>query len=122
MALVIGNSRLSLRLCLLNPANDARAITRSLEAVGFQVVAGYDLDADAMGNRSNGSRWPPERRGSADLLSGHGIGVDGVNYLLPVDAKLESKTALQREAVSAGKARLSVYRRGNGRVYQPGAA
>jgi hypothetical protein len=102
VALVIGNSAYRHTTPLVNPANDARAVTRALESVGFEVVAGYDMGADAMDEAVE--RFEKALEGAKVALvyySGHGLGVDGVNYLVPVDAKLETKAALKREAVSA---------------------
>lgn len=101
VALVIGNGLYRHVGTLPNPSNDARAITAALEAVGFEVVAGYDLDADGMAGVVE--RFELELDGARVGLvyyAGHGLGMDGVNYLLPVDLKLESKSAVKRDAVS----------------------
>lgn len=102
VALVIGNGAYRHASALTNPANDARAIARSLAALGFEVVAGYDLDAEAM-LRTIERFETVLADAEAGLIyyAGHGIGVDGVNYLLPIDAKLETRAALKREAISA---------------------
>lgn len=102
VALVIGNSAYRHASPLRNPANDARKITAALEQVGFKVTAGYDLDYAGM--RATIGRFERELDDAGVALvyySGHGIGVDGVNYLIPVDATLETKSQLQLETISA---------------------
>jgi len=91
VALVLGNSAYKTRP-LRNPTNDARAIAAAFRQIGFQVVDGYDLDYASM------------RRVISDFLikvsaarvavvyyAGHGVQLDGRNYLVPIDAKLEDK-------------------------------
>ena len=48
VALVIGNSNYKHATPLPNPTNDARAMSRMLEKIGFEVVSGTDLDRQAM--------------------------------------------------------------------------
>ncbi len=91
VALVVGNSNYKGKP-LANPANDARAMAATLRQIGFQVIDGYDLDYAGM------------RRTISDFLlkvsnaqvavvyyAGHGIQLDGRNYLVPTDAKLVDK-------------------------------
>src|SRR3954452_21491615 len=80
VALVIGNGAYRYAPELRNPANDARAITRALEAIGFEVIAGYDLDTLAM--RASITRFEQALESAKVGLvyySGHGVGVDGIN-------------------------------------------
>ena len=72
----------------------------ALKRLGFTVILGIDLDKRAM------DRKILEFAGAlsgADTgvfhYSGHGLQVAGVNYLMPVDAALESAAALDFEAV-----------------------
>ena len=101
VALVIGNAAYRHAGKLMNPVNDARGIAAALRSAGFQVIAGENLGAREMMDivarfeRSLAGAWV-----ALVYYSGHGLAVDGVNYLLPVDAKLESRSALRTEAVS----------------------
>src|SRR5947209_4707819 len=87
VALVIGNSAYTAVPALPNPANDARAVAETLGRLGFEVTTVTNADKRAMDDalRSFG-----RRAGAADVAmvfyAGHGVQVDGRNYLVPVDA------------------------------------
>ncbi len=100
VALVIGNGAYANAPTLANPKNDAEDIAAALKTLNFTVILGIDLDKRAM------DRKILEFAGAlsgADAgvfhYSGHGLQVAGVNYLVPVDASLESAAALDFEAV-----------------------
>jgi uncharacterized caspase-like protein len=97
VALVIGNGAYRNAPALTNPANDARAIAAMLRRTGFEVLEGTDLDRIAMEDLL--TRFEDETL-KADVslayYAGHGVQVDGKNYLLPIDAKLEQKADLRR--------------------------
>lgn len=101
VALVIGNQNYENALDLTNPINDARDLKLALEANGHKVTLGTDLDARGMARTL--SRWKETARNAESALffyAGHGIEVDGTNYLLPTDANLEEKGDLSIEAVA----------------------
>ena len=102
VALVIGNSGYSNAPTLPNPANDASSIAALLKTAGFDVVQTHrDLGIVAMRRAlrefSNAVR-------NSDIavvfFAGHGIEVDGINYLIPTDAKLESDFDVKDETIS----------------------
>ncbi len=100
VALVIGNGAYANAPALANPKNDAEDMAAALKALGFTVILGIDLDKRTM------DRKILEFSGAlsgADAgvfhYSGHGLQVAGMNYLVPVDASLESTAALDFEAV-----------------------
>lgn len=100
VALVIGNGAYEHAPVLPNPPNDARALTKALEALDFEVVAGFDLDRDGMA--ATFRRFSEALRGASTGLffyAGHGLQVGGRNYLVPTDADLESEADLHFEAV-----------------------
>jgi uncharacterized caspase-like protein len=102
VALVMGNGAYLNTVALPNPANDARAMSAKLKGLGFEVVAGYDLDYQAM--RRTVAEFAKEARGADMALlfyAGHGMQVGGTNYLIPVDAKFDDETALDFETISA---------------------
>ncbi|WP_374628301.1 caspase family protein [Pannonibacter indicus] len=102
VALVMGNGAYVHTVALPNPANDARAMSAKLKDLGFEVVAGYDLDYHAM--RRTVAEFAKEARGADVALlfyAGHGMQVGGTNYLVPVDAKFDDETALDFETISA---------------------
>jgi uncharacterized caspase-like protein len=91
VALVIGNGSYN-TAPLLNPVNDARAMADSLSRLGFQVALRTNLDLagmlDAMTKFIRESR-PEDVR--LFFYAGHGLQVHGRNFLLPVDAKIDSE-------------------------------
>ncbi len=89
VALVIGNSDYEATGRLPNPERDALAMSRKLGGLGFDVIEGYNLTYDEL--RETVRQFAKETRG-ADLsvffYAGHGIAVDQVNYIVPVDAQM----------------------------------
>jgi uncharacterized caspase-like protein len=103
LALVIGNGAYASAPRLPNPPNDAHDLAAALRDVGFQVIEGYNLDGAAM--RRKIIEFGGAMKGvNVTLLfySGHGMQVDGRNYLVPIDAKLEQPSALGVEAIDVG--------------------
>ncbi|MDX8467187.1 caspase family protein [Mesorhizobium sp. VK23B] len=100
VALVIGNSKYVNAVPLPNPANDAQLIASTLRNAGFEVIEG--VDQDNAGMHSLISKFTEESY-NADLAvifyAGHGMQVDGKNYLIPVDAELTSPAYLKTRTV-----------------------
>jgi len=101
VALVIGNSAYQNVHRLANPANDAAAMSSTLKSAGFDVVQlRRDLKANEM--RRALRDFSDKVRG-ADIavvyFAGHGIEIDGINYLIPVDAVLERDIDAFDEAI-----------------------
>ena len=91
VALVFGNSAYQNVALLANPANDAGAMAAMLKGAGFSVVTlKRDLKANEM--RRALRDFSDEVR-DADVAivyyAGHGVEIEGINYLIPVDAVLE---------------------------------
>ena len=100
VALVIGNSAYQHTAALKNPSNDATDIAGKLRALGFEVIDGTDLSKADMESRIRA--FADKLQGSDVGLffyAGHGLAADGRNFLAPVDAKLQSETDLDFEAV-----------------------
>jgi tetratricopeptide (TPR) repeat protein len=95
VALVIGNGAYAHAPRLPNPVNDARAVATSLRELGFDVLVGTDL---AHGPQERLVRDFLRKAATARVAlvfyAGHGMQVDGKNYLVPVDAKLEGPSDL----------------------------
>ena len=101
VALVVGNSDYRYTTGLQNPRNDANDMAAALQRLGFSVISGMDLGVDEFYDKL--ARFRDVTRGSSVALffyAGHGIQVDGQNYLAPVDADLRSKLDLRRGAVA----------------------
>lgn len=100
VALVIGNSAYSFAPKLKNPRNDAEALAASLNRLDFRVIKGIDADRFTM--RTLVRAFSTELKGAKIGLfyyAGHGLQLNGKNYLIPVDAKLESEVDLDFEAM-----------------------
>ena len=102
IALVIGNGKYENAGVLTNPANDANAISALLKKAGFEVV---DLRLNlGVVEFKRAVREFVDRAANADVAvvyySGHGLEYGGVNYLIPVDAKLTSTFDIDDETVS----------------------
>lgn len=100
VALVIGNSGYANAPRLDNPANDAADIAGTLSKLNFDVTQSLDLDKASMDRTI---RNFAESLSGAQLglffYAGHGLQVGGQNYLVPVDAKLTSATAIDFETI-----------------------
>lgn len=102
VALVIGNANYAHEGRLANPANDARAVAATLKRIGFdnvQVVLDGDLKALQAGLAAF-ARIADTADMALVYYSGHGIEVNGQNYLLPVDARLGDAADVDFEAIS----------------------
>jgi hypothetical protein len=92
VAFVVGNGAYKNVAALPNPAVDAKSMAKLLRNVGFDVVEGSNLTRDRMteklidfGKKAEGADV------ALFFYAGHGIAVNGTNYLLPVDADLKSE-------------------------------
>ncbi|WP_028137569.1 caspase family protein [Bradyrhizobium japonicum] len=95
MALIIGNGAYAHVKALPNPANDARAVAKSLRDIGFTVSEGIDLDRAAMQKMTRDFLHEAARAQVALVYyAGHGVQVDGRNYLIPVDVALKPGAAM----------------------------
>jgi tetratricopeptide (TPR) repeat protein len=93
IALVIGNGAYAHVTALPNPPNDARAIAKSLRGLGFEVAEGVDLTRDAMQKITRDFlRDAAQAQTALVYYAGHGVQIDGRNYLVPVDVQLQSGT------------------------------
>jgi hypothetical protein len=100
VALVIGNSAYQHAPALRNPGSDAPAVAAALGGLGFTVLTGLDLD------KADTDRLLREfaaTLGAGDIAlfyyAGHGLQIDGHNYIVPVDARLATENDLPFEAV-----------------------
>jgi Caspase domain len=110
VALVIGNSAYKNVAQLQNPVNDGAVIATTLKNAGFDVVdSRHDLPA---AETRRALRDFADRARDADIAvvyyAGHGMEVDGTNYLIPVDAKLERDTDVYDEAFSLDRVLLAI--------------
>ncbi len=115
VALVIGNSNYVNEPHLVNPSRDAQAVADALRKAGFESVKEI-TDADVVTLNHALHDFQDQALGSDVAVlyyAGHGLELNGKNYLIPVDAKLKADRDLSYEAVpqnlaqeAAGGARL----------------
>ena len=99
IALVIGNNAYPGK-ALTNPVNDAKLMDNTLQELGFQVTLLLDASKETM---NQAFRDFAENIESAKVtfifFAGHGMQIDGVNYLMPVDADPQKPEDVAWEAI-----------------------
>ncbi len=101
IALVIGNDSYRNFGVLSNARADARAVAEKLKSLGFEVT--LQLDADAKTTLRVVRRFKSQISGGDDAVfyfSGHGVQLDGANYLLPVDIAVENIDQIKDDSVA----------------------
>lgn len=100
VALVLGNSKYK-DAPLKNPANDARAIGEALKAMGFSVTLKLDVGRAEMAEITQAYVEQLAKRKAVGLFyyAGHGIQLAWRNYMLPVDAEIDTLADIQKQAV-----------------------
>ena len=110
VALVLGNSAYQNVPPLANPVNDAALMADTLKRAGFDVVDSRQ-NLSALETRRV-LRDFADKSTNADIAviyyAGHGIEIDGNNYLIPVDAKLERDNDVYDEAFSLDRVLVAV--------------
>jgi hypothetical protein len=110
VALVIGNSAYQNVARLANPASDAAAMAETFRGANFDIVESH-ADLSAVEMRRTLRDFADKAR-DADVaviyFAGHGIEVDGTNYLIPVDAVLERDTDVYDETFALDRVLIAV--------------
>ena len=104
VALVIGNAAYKNATPLSNTINDATVMADALKSLGFELVGGKaqtNLDKAGLDNviRKFGETIRGKRVAFL-YYSGHGVQVDGRNYLIPTSANVVSRTDVKYELVN----------------------
>jgi hypothetical protein len=109
VALVIGNGAYGNVPALLNPPNDASDIAAALKRLGFTVSLATNASFDemrrgliALGRDAAGADM------AALYFAGHGMEINGDNWLIPIDAALKRDTDAANEAISLQSVMLQV--------------
>ena len=103
VAFIIGNGGYPKSLALKNPLNDATAIEKQLSSLGFETKSYKDLKVAEV----SGLRQQMESRIKRNTVlffyyAGHGVQIEGRNYLLPVDATLNDGDKASQESLYLG--------------------
>ncbi|MET4045459.1 putative caspase-like protein [Bradyrhizobium sp. RT6a] len=110
VALVIGNSAYKNVARLSNPANDAASVAGMFKKAGFESVdVRHDLTVAEMRKalREFGGK-AREAEIAVIYYAGHGIELDGTNYLIPIDATLETDSDVLDETLALDRALFAV--------------
>ena len=102
VALVIGNAKYKEVAELANPVNDATDMAKALEKLGFEVTLLTNLkNKEAMQNAINNFR-SQLRQGGVGLFyyAGHGVQVQGKNYLIPIGESLDYEESTPHRTLS----------------------
>jgi hypothetical protein len=100
VALIIGNGAYTGTAALRNPTNDAAAMSQALEALGFEIILAADsTEAETVARITEFSSRISGARIALFYYAGHGIQIDGRNYLLPVDVAVSSEWALKNSSI-----------------------
>lgn len=103
LALVFGNGKYQSVPTLDNPANDAADLAQTLRGMGFEVIEKRDATRQEM---TDAVQAFSERIRSADVAlffyAGHGLQMNGENYLIPVDAKIETPSDVRFKTINLG--------------------
>lgn len=109
LALIIGNNDYVYASPLQNPVNDANSISENLRLLGFEVLVYTNLAQKGMKQAIDlfGEKLKTFEVGLF-YYSGHGIQLNGYNYLIPVDANLSSEVDAEYDCVDAGRVLLKM--------------
>jgi Caspase domain len=103
LALVIGQSAYRSVPALPNPANDARAVTQMLTDSGFEVSTASDLSQGQMREAVSDFAGKVAAKGADTVAlvfyAGHGLQVDGENFLVPIDIDPKREADIPIQAV-----------------------
>ncbi len=100
-ALIIGNSSYSHFSRLTQPVGEARQMSAALRRLGFDVTLLLDGTQDEMYGALTDFEYKLKSRGGLAFFhfGGHGVQVDGANYLIPVDSEIPDERRVKSRAL-----------------------
>ncbi len=101
LALIIGNGNYTMSP-LKNPTNDANVIAKELRNLGFEVLAFTNLSQNDMKKRIRefGNKLSSQKGIGLFYYAGHGLQLNGENYIVPVNAVINKEQDVELEAVN----------------------
>jgi hypothetical protein len=103
IALVIGQSSYRAVVALPNPANDAKAVSQLLGEAGFEVLSAANLSQSEMREKISDFAVQVAAKGPDTIAllfyAGHGLQIDGENFLVPVDVDPKREADIPLQAV-----------------------
>ena len=114
IALVIGNSNYQ-HAPLSNPRNDARDMASALGEVGFDVTLKENLTRRAMAQAIDDFAAELARSKGEGLFyyAGHGVEINGVNFLIPLQAQINSEQTVEFESINVRRLLTQMRASGN---------
>ncbi len=114
-ALVIGNSNYPQLGHLKNPVNDATDMAKLLARKGFKVTVLSNANKRKMQEAINKFTRQLYQKNAVGLFyfAGHGMQIDGTNFLIPVNPNISTETDVEFNAVNAGRVLAGMRRAGN---------
>ncbi|MCK5716320.1 MAG: caspase family protein, partial [Thiomargarita sp.] len=116
LALIIGNGAYQHVQPLDNPVNDAKDMAKVLKKLGFEVIVKYNVTNQEMTEAVENFGTRLQRKGGVGLFyfSGHGIQNKGINYLVPIDAKIKKVKEIRWKNLDANYVLAQMERVDNG--------
>jgi len=114
VALVIGNNNYKKMSKLENPVNDARSMRQALKSRGFEVI--YKENATKRDMKKLVKKFSQKlSRGGVGMyfFAGHGVNVDGRNYLVAVDSVMDEADEVEYEALALDYVTNKIKKSGN---------
>ncbi len=100
LALIISNSQYKTVGNLPNTESDANSLAQMFTQIGFKVTRYSDLDLRSFQRALRDFRTEAAKADvSLIYYAGHGMEIDGSNYLIPTDAELSSENAIEYESI-----------------------
>ncbi len=100
VALVIGNADYNATGKLINTVNDAKSMAGTLKDLGFEVIL---LENSTYERMKNSIYAFGDKIQDVDVsiffYAGHGIEVDGINFLVPIDADIKSHLDIKQKCI-----------------------
>ncbi|MEN8216692.1 MAG: SUMF1/EgtB/PvdO family nonheme iron enzyme [Pseudomonadota bacterium] len=105
IALLIGNDKYENVASLRNPVNDAKDMAEIIKNLGYEVILKTDAGRKAMIEAIQDFGAKLKKQGGVGLFyfSGHGLQVEGVNYLVPSDANIKSEADIEHAAIAVDR-------------------
>ena len=104
LALVIGNSNYDSIAKLSNPVNDAKLIAKTLDSLDFEVILATDLDKnDFMSKVVEFGKKRADYDVGFVYYAGHGVQINGENYLLPTNQNFDKEWKIEEYAVNVNR-------------------
>ena len=109
VALVIGNKNYTNQTGLKNPIRDAKLLRDTLDDLGFKVIEVYDANVDTISDKlAEFASQASRAKVAVVYYAGHGVGVDGKNYLIPLQATNLSRATLPKKLISLDELKEAV--------------